>query len=87
MLEPGRSRKAIARPTFAYQRLKAAASNSTLLLKEGPVVLVFYRGQWCPYCNLELRAYQQALPRACNPSGARLVAISPQTPDNSLSTR
>ncbi len=51
----------------------------------GPVVLVFYRGQWCPYCNLELRAYQQLLPQF-RALGATLVAISPQTPDNTLST-
>jgi peroxiredoxin len=51
----------------------------------GPVVVVFYRGGWCPYCNLELRAWQQHLP-ALQSLGASLVAISPQTPDNSLST-
>lgn len=55
------------------------------LLKEGPVVVIFYRGSWCPYCNLELRAYQQALPQL-QALGASLVAISPQTPDGSLST-
>lgn len=51
----------------------------------GPLVVVFYRGGWCPYCNLELRAWQQQLD-ALRTRGARLVAISPQTPDNSLST-
>ena len=55
------------------------------LLADGPVVISFYRGQWCPYCNLELRALQQSLPQIKN-LGATLVAISPQTPDNSLST-
>jgi peroxiredoxin len=55
------------------------------LLKQGPVVLTFYRGDWCPYCNLQLRAYQAILPRI-RELGANLVAISPQTPDNSLST-
>jgi peroxiredoxin len=55
------------------------------LLKLGPVVISFYRGGWCPYCNLELRALQQALPQF-QTYGATLVAISPQTPDNSLST-
>ncbi|GHO55185.1 peroxiredoxin-like family protein [Ktedonobacter robiniae] len=54
------------------------------LLKQGPVVVTFYRGAWCPYCNLELRAYQQALPQL-QALGASLVAISPQTPDQSLS--
>lgn len=55
------------------------------LLAQGPVVLAFYRGAWCPYCNLELRALQQALPEM-QALGATLVAISPQTPDASLST-
>lgn len=53
--------------------------------QRGPLVIVFYRGGWCPYCNLELRAWQQRLD-ALEAQGATLVAISPQTPDNSLST-
>jgi peroxiredoxin len=55
------------------------------LLAKGPVVVSFYRGGWCPYCNLELRALQNALPEIKR-LGAQLVAISPQTPDESLST-
>lgn len=55
------------------------------LLKSGPVVIAFYRGQWCPYCNLELRTLQKYLPEI-EELGAKLIAISPQTPDNSLST-
>ncbi len=55
------------------------------LWQQGPLVLIFYRGGWCPYCNLELRAWQQHLD-ALAMHGARLVAVSPQTPDNSLST-
>ncbi|MGJ3253074.1 MAG: peroxiredoxin-like family protein [Elainellaceae cyanobacterium] len=54
------------------------------LLAHGPVVISFYRGEWCPYCNLELRALQQALPDI-QAQGATLVAISPETPDHSLS--
>jgi peroxiredoxin len=49
------------------------------------VLLTFYRGDWCPYCTLQLRAYQAILPQI-RELGAGLVAISPQTPDNSLST-
>ncbi len=55
------------------------------LLKKGPVVISFYRGVWCPYCSLELQAYQDLLSEF-EALGATLVAISPQTPDNSLST-
>lgn len=53
-------------------------------LGAGPVVLSFYRGDWCPICNLELRALQQSLP-AINGSGACLLAVSPQAPDRSVS--
>ncbi len=55
------------------------------MLDKGPVVLNFYRGGWCPYCNLELNAYQKHL-QEINELGASFVAISPQTPDKSLST-
>ncbi|HTW48011.1 MAG TPA: peroxiredoxin-like family protein [Acidobacteriaceae bacterium] len=55
------------------------------LLAKGPVVVSFYRGGWCPYCNLELRALQHALPQVRR-LGAQLTAISPQTPDESFST-
>ncbi|WP_200252499.1 peroxiredoxin-like family protein, partial [Lamprobacter modestohalophilus] len=52
------------------------------LLAEGPVVLTFYRGAWCPYCNLQLRALQQSLPEI-EARGAQLVAVTPQLPDKS----
>lgn len=55
------------------------------LLMEGPVILSFYRGQWCPFCNLELRALQRAM-GDIEASGATLVAMSPNTPDTSLTT-
>ncbi|EOD63562.1 peroxiredoxin-like family protein [Amycolatopsis vancoresmycina] len=51
------------------------------LVAEGPSVLVFYRGQWCPYCNLTLRTYQQELLPELAKRGATLAAISPQKPD------
>jgi peroxiredoxin len=52
-------------------------------LAQGRVVLTFYRGAWCPYCNLELRAYQQRLPRLSG-LGASVIAVSPQTPEASV---
>jgi peroxiredoxin len=55
-------------------------------LKNGPAIIVFYRGGWCPYCNLELRTYQRLLPEI-RKSGAQLMAISPQNPDGSLTTQ
>lgn len=57
------------------------------LVADGPAVLVFYRGQWCPFCNLTLRTYQQEVVPELAKLGATLVAISPQTADGSLSAR
>ncbi|MGB8397980.1 peroxiredoxin-like family protein [Bradyrhizobium sp.] len=54
------------------------------LARRQPLIVTFYRGGWCPYCNLELRAYQNALPEI-EALGAKLVAVTPETPDNTLS--
>lgn len=48
-----------------------------------PAVIVFYRGAWCPYCNITLRSYQEQLLPALRDRGVQLIAISPQTPDGS----
>lgn len=53
------------------------------VLADGPVVLSFYRGAWCPICSIELRALRDILP-ALHAAGASLIAISPQGPDDSL---
>lgn len=52
-------------------------------IDKGPVVLTFYRGAWCPFCNLQLRAYQSAIPYL-EEVGATLIAVSPQVPDYTL---
>jgi peroxiredoxin len=54
------------------------------LVAQGPAVLVFYRGQWCPYCNLTLRTYQREVVPELGKYGATLAAVSPQRPDGSL---
>jgi peroxiredoxin len=72
-------------PDFTLPDALGNAVTLSHLLGQGPVVITFYRGAWCPYCNLQLRAYKQALPQL-RALGASLVAISPQTPDHSLST-
>lgn len=72
-------------PNFRLPNAQGGSVELYALLRQGPVVLTFYRGQWCPYCNLELRAYQNLLPQL-QALGASLLAVSPQTPDNSLST-
>ncbi|RYA23641.1 alkyl hydroperoxide reductase [Malaciobacter halophilus] len=50
------------------------------------LIINFYRGSWCPYCNLELKSLQGYLDEF-EKYNASLIAISPQTPDNSLSTK
>jgi peroxiredoxin len=72
-------------PDFSLPDARGRYVRLNGLLASGPVVLSFYRGGWCPYCNLELLALQQALPEITL-LGATLVAVSPQTPDESLST-
>lgn len=72
-------------PAFELQDQNGKPQTLTALLDSGPVVVTFYRGGWCPYCNLELAAYQQILPEI-KAAGASLVAITPELPDASLST-
>jgi peroxiredoxin len=81
--QPQRAKKAgdIA-PEFALLDPDGTLVASRELLARGPLVLSFYRGVWCPYCNLELQALQEALPDIAA-RGASLVAISPQTAPNS----
>lgn len=69
-------------PDFALEDPDGAIVSARDLLARGPLVVSFYRGVWCPYCNLELQALQAALPDI-QALGASLVAISPQTPANS----
>lgn len=73
-------------PEFALPDATGKPVSLAARLREGPVVLKFYRGGWCPYCNFELRAWQLALPEL-RALGAHLIAVSPETPDNSLSTQ
>jgi peroxiredoxin len=69
-------------PEFSLADAGGATVSSAGLLERGPLVVSFYRGVWCPYCNIDLRALQRALP-GYRELGASLVAISPQTPVNS----
>jgi peroxiredoxin len=69
-------------PDFVLNDPDGKPISSRDLLAKGPLVLSFYRGVWCPYCNMELQALQAELP-AIEARGGSLVAISPQTPPNS----
>lgn len=73
-------------PNFSLPDATGATVELNRLMANGPVVLTFYRGGWCPYCNIQLRAYQGIL-NELKKLGASLVAVSPETPDNSLDTR
>lgn len=70
-------------PNFTLNNPYGKPVELNTLLKKGPVILVFYRGAWCPYCNLELHALNESLPNF-KKYGATLIAITPQTPDKSL---
>ncbi|WP_044255024.1 peroxiredoxin-like family protein [Rhodopirellula sp. SWK7] len=84
--QQGANAVAIGTAAPSFELPDALGKNVSLndLLQRGAVVVTFYRGNWCPYCNLQLRAMQERLPELHN-LGAELVAISPQMPDESLS--
>jgi peroxiredoxin len=69
-------------PEFTLPDPEGKEVSSRDLLARGPLVVSFYRGVWCPYCNLELQALQEAV-ADITVRGANLVAISPQTAANS----
>ncbi len=73
-------------PAFCLPNHKGEMQDLNALLERGTLVLSFYRGGWCPYCNMELNALQRVLPEI-EAAGSRLIAISPELPDKSLSTR
>lgn len=74
-----------AAPGFTLPNARGEEVSLATLLEQGPVVITWYRGGWCPYCNLTLRAFQERLGEF-DAAGATFVAITPETPDNSLST-
>ncbi len=73
-------------PDFVLPNAQNDSIHLYTMLNNGPVVLSFYRGGWCPFCNLEIRALQSILPDIKS-MGASLVAVSPEIPDNSLNTK
>ncbi|WP_158817581.1 peroxiredoxin-like family protein [Methylocapsa sp. S129] len=69
-------------PKFNLPSADGAVVASSDLLAKGPLVVVFYRGAWCPYCNLDLKAIEETA-SDIRALGASLIAISPQTAPNS----
>lgn len=69
-------------PEFKLEDADGQLVSSRKLLADGPLIVSFYRGVWCPYCNMDLKALE-ATRAEFEARGAQLVAISPQTPPNS----
>jgi peroxiredoxin len=65
--------------------VRGAATSLAQVRAGRPAVVVFYRGAWCPYCNIALRTYQAELAPALADRGYAMIAVSPQKPDGSLS--
>ena len=72
-------------PKFSLKNAYGKVISSDELLKDGPLVINFYRGKWCPYCNLELQEYAARV-NEIKALGANFVAISPELPDNEVSS-
>jgi peroxiredoxin len=69
-------------PSFVLPDADGTLVSSRDLLARGPLVLTFYRGVWCPYCNLDLKAIEEVAPRIRD-LGATLASVSQQTASNS----
>jgi len=67
-------------PEFSLPTIHGKVVSSEELLKEGPLVISFIRGSWCPYCNLEVQALQKVYPEIKD-LGANLISISPSMPE------
>ncbi|KAI1207833.1 AhpC-TSA-domain-containing protein [Annulohypoxylon truncatum] len=72
-------------PGFSLPDSVGKTVSSAELLAAGPLLITFYRGGWCPFCNLALHALQARLPEI-KAKGVTLVAITPELPDSSLTT-
>lgn len=70
-------------PQFVLPNPEGEPVSLSERLAHGPVVLTFFRGDWCPICNLQLRALQRALPDI-EGAGASLIAVSPQALSHAL---
>jgi peroxiredoxin len=81
VLKPGQKA-----PSFTLSDQHDATVSSAELLAKGPLVVSFFRGTWCPYCNEEIAALAQAYPQI-REAGAELVAISPQSAENAHAYR
>lgn len=70
-------------PAFQLKNATGKEVESTSLLSKGPLVIVFYRGEWCPYCNFAIAGYQKLLPEF-KARGVTVVGITPELPNGLL---
>jgi peroxiredoxin len=70
-------------PAFTLPDAVGKTQSSSDLLKNGPIVLTFYRGEWCPFCNIAISGFQKYL-EAFKAKGVTIVAITPQLPNGTL---
>lgn len=73
-------------PNFTLPNASGESIELYNMLKSGPVILVWYRGGWCPYCNIYLQHLQRAYPEF-EKAGAQIIAISPELPNNTQATQ
>ena len=73
-------------PGFSLTNATGKTVTLSEYLDKGPVILTWYRGGWCPYCNLTLQRLREELPNF-KAAGASLLALTPELPDRSLSTK
>ncbi|NOU72624.1 redoxin domain-containing protein [Paenibacillus sp. LMG 31458] len=73
-------------PDFTLENATGKWITLSEELIKGPIIFIFHRGEWCPFCNLQLKAYERFM-TDIKSAGAQLITISPQTPDNSLSLK
>jgi peroxiredoxin len=73
-------------PDFTLKNALGKVVTLSAEIKRGPVILTWYRGGWCPYCNLALAYLQRYLPQF-REAGAELIAITPEKPDETLTTK
>ena len=73
-------------PDFTLKNAVGKEVSLAAELKNGPVILTWYRGNWCPYCNITLAAMEQEL-SAFKEQGATLLALTPELPDKTMTTK
>lgn len=73
-------------PDFTLKNALGKAVTLSAEINRGPVILTWYRGGWCPYCNLAL-AYMQRFLTQFREVGAELIAVTPEKPDETLTTK